>query len=113
MERKSREVWTKRVERWQDSGLSVKEFAREVGVNPHTLAGWRWRLKATASAPAKASELCAQAVPQVAVDDFVEIVRQQPSDERIEVVMRSTTVRVPAKFDADALRRLFALLEHL
>src|SRR4051794_32377521 len=46
MARESREVWLKRVERWRESGLSVKEFARELGINAHTLAGWRWRLRA-------------------------------------------------------------------
>src|SRR5215208_7726439 len=44
MAREGREVWAKRVERWRDSGLTLKEFATEIGVNSNTLAGWRWRL---------------------------------------------------------------------
>ncbi len=37
-------MWTKRVERLADSGLTAKEFATEIGVNANTLAGWKWRL---------------------------------------------------------------------
>jgi hypothetical protein len=42
----TRDLWAKRVERWKDSGLTAKEFAAEMGINPQTLAYWRWRLKA-------------------------------------------------------------------
>ncbi len=72
MERESREIWEKRVERWRDSGLSVKEFAREVGVNPHTLAGWRWRLKAESSEPDTASTPRDKATPTHVVVDEME-----------------------------------------
>lgn len=34
--------WAKRVERWQDGGLSVKEFAAELSVNAGTLAYWKY-----------------------------------------------------------------------
>ena len=34
--RTSREVWAKRVQRWQDSDLTAAEFAAEIGVNPKT-----------------------------------------------------------------------------
>jgi hypothetical protein len=48
MERETREVWAKRVERWKDSELTAKEFASEIGVNVHSLLWWRWRLGAEA-----------------------------------------------------------------
>jgi hypothetical protein len=35
-----------------ESGLTAKEFAREIGVNVHTLAGWKWRLTREAHWPA-------------------------------------------------------------
>jgi len=39
MARETREVWVKRVERFRDSGLTLKEFAAEVGVNAHAVTG--------------------------------------------------------------------------
>ena len=46
----SRRLWTKRVERWRESGLSANEFATELGVNAATLAQWKYRLAAEAQA---------------------------------------------------------------
>jgi hypothetical protein len=37
--------WAKRVERWQDSGLTAKEFAAELNVNAGTLAYWKYKLR--------------------------------------------------------------------
>ena len=45
----TRELWSKRVERWKDSGLSAREFAAEMGINPQTLSYWRWKLGKNAS----------------------------------------------------------------
>ena len=46
------ELWRPRVEGLAASGKSCKEYAAEIGVNPHTLAGWRWKLRgSTASRP--------------------------------------------------------------
>jgi transposase len=45
MERANREVWAKRVERWQDSGLTAKEFAAELDVSANSLTFWRWKLR--------------------------------------------------------------------
>ena len=47
------EIWRRRVEGLAASGKSCREYAAELGVNPHTLAGWRWKLRgspATATA---------------------------------------------------------------
>jgi DNA-binding transcriptional regulator YiaG len=46
--------WAKRVERWQDSGLTAKEFAAELNVNAGTLSYWKYKLRKL-TAPA---ELC-------------------------------------------------------
>ena len=45
MARTSRAEWEKRVERWQDSGLSAKEFATEIGVTAQSLMLWKWKLR--------------------------------------------------------------------
>lgn len=119
MTREGRDVWAKRVERWRDSGLTLKEFAAEIGVNANTLAGWRWRLSSR-EAVAPGAERRAPA--------FLEIVA--PVEEReveeeggatvaaargvdpLEIVLRSGhRVRVPAAFDEVALRRVVAVLE--
>lgn len=44
MARESREVWTKRVERWRASGLTADEFASEVGIKSNSLRHWSWLL---------------------------------------------------------------------
>jgi DNA-binding CsgD family transcriptional regulator len=38
--RTARAEWAKRVERWKDSGLTAKEFAAELGINPRSLVFW-------------------------------------------------------------------------
>ena len=118
MPREDREVWKKRLERWVDSGLTTKEFAAEIGVNPNTLAGWRWRLGAEARQKAAVQ-------PQAS---FVEVVAPLVSREAkpekksaavtvavepIELVLPTSgiRVRVPARFDVSALRRVVDALE--
>lgn len=119
MARDGREVWEKRVERWRDSGLTLKEFAAEIGVNANTLAGWRWRPGAKVAVDGRHAVRSAPA--------FVEVVatpaaapRSEASapvlgagaGEPLEVVLRSGhRIRVPAQFDPGALRRVLDALE--
>src|SRR5690349_5642021 len=44
MKREGREVWEQRVRRLKESGLTAKAFAAELGINLHTLQGWKWKL---------------------------------------------------------------------
>ena len=37
--------WSRIVDRSHRSPLTLREFARHEGVNPNTLAWWRWRLR--------------------------------------------------------------------
>lgn len=62
--RATREEWSKRVERWRESGLTAQEFAAELGVNPRTLTHWKWALT---KGPATRSKTSASAVPFVEV----------------------------------------------
>ncbi len=116
MARESREVWSKRVERWRESGLSIKEFARELGINAHTLAGWRWRLRAVersgatphGSDPSRRRGGAKRERPPI---ELIEIVRDPAGEHPFEVTSASGwTVRVPAHFDGEALRRLLSVL---
>ena len=119
MARESREIWAERVERWRDSGLSVKEFARELGVNYNTLAGWRYRLRAEAAAASAAGKREGGSSPRSVARanvakalQFVELVRPPAVEQRFEVVTAGGwTVRVPAQFDGETLERLLSIVE--
>jgi transposase-like protein len=119
MERESREVWAKRVERLADSGLTLKEFAAEIGVNANTLAGWRWRIQ---RAKGTGTDVAAPASPPPPFLEFV----APPADEirseckpepectaePFELVLEDGhRIRVPVRFDPTALRRLVDVLE--
>jgi hypothetical protein len=45
MAKADREEWARRVQRWQESGLTAREFATEMGLKATTLTYWKWRLK--------------------------------------------------------------------
>jgi len=45
----TREEWAKRVERWKDSGLSLGEYSREVGISASSIMCWKRRLDADAN----------------------------------------------------------------
>jgi hypothetical protein len=95
----------KRVERWRDSGLSAKQYAAEIGVDVSRLRHWGWRLgkrKTIADPPVP---------PATAISDlqFVEVPPAASASvseaEPIEIVAASgLRVRVPRRFDIDALR---------
>ena len=125
MRRDARELWSKRVERWRDSGLTAKEFAAETGVNANTLSHWSWKLAAQkrrsprASAPPSKPEtrfvevvapstaigIAAQAAPP----STAEVTALGP--DPLEIVLRDELrIRVPAHFDPDALRRVVVTL---
>jgi transposase len=124
MARASRAVWTKRVRRWERSGLTAREFASRLQINPQTLKWWRWAL-------ASEQESGAAAASPVAAAQFVELVHsgdqvvRSPGDEAaravgvptgpsalVEVHLPSgVRVVVPAGVDAEAVGRLIAALE--
>ena len=130
MGRESREVWGKRVARWRDSGLSAREFGDEVGVNPRTLTYWAWRLgREAGAAPAakprrRRPHLPVPKPPAVVATSpapvtWLEVVTDADPAERatsrsapaFELLLVGRTIRVPAGFDAESLRRLIAVVE--
>lgn len=106
-----REVWSKRVQRWKESGLTAKEFAAELGINHLTLRYWKYRLSKPQAPPS---------VPR-----FVEIpqvhIESAPQPERapvvagpgaIEVVLPGgICLRVLPGFDSECLRKIVEVLE--
>lgn len=113
-----REEWRKRVERLRDSGLTAEEFAAEMGLNVGTLRHWKYTLEREARlsrrpgqrAPRREPEPPA---PQKPALPLVEIqATSSLRDERFEVELgHGRRVRVPASFEAEALRRLLLVLE--
>jgi hypothetical protein len=122
MAREPREVWEKRVARWRESGLTAKEFALELGVNANTLGHWAWRLgQGEADRTTEPKRARPKASPPSVA--FVEVIPASPRDEQtrrapvqagapFELVLGGgRTLRVPADFEAESLRRLLTLLE--
>jgi hypothetical protein len=99
MKRETRDVWAKRVERWVDRGLTATEFAAEIGVNPKTLASWRWRLGQEAAHPVGRESGAVAAPP------FVELLAatstEAPAEmEPLELVLADgRRLRIPVRFD--------------
>lgn len=115
MGRESRETWSKRVERWKDSGLTAKEFAAEVGIKQHSLTWWRWRLASSAESSPKSTRKPGRprrsSLATTAPVTFVELPATGAA-EPLEVVLPSSLrIRVPAGFDAATLRRLLEALD--
>ena len=121
MAQDTRELWSKRVERWKDSGLSAREFASEMGINPHTLSYWSWKLgKKPSRARTKRKPLgFVEVVAETNVlngprREDPAVVPERGKDDRpepLEVILRDDVrIRVPVRFDAEALRRVVATL---
>src|SRR5688500_3223485 len=79
--------WASIVERQEQSGQSIGEFAAQHGLNPRTLSWWRWNLGRTervaAPSPFVEGKLNRPVVPTVvlAFDDYrVHIVVDQETD---------------------------------
>lgn len=54
----TRAEWSKRIERWEKSGLSARAFAAREGVDAKRLTWWRWKLR---SSPLEPPEPAAEA----------------------------------------------------
>jgi transposase len=111
--RTNREEWAKRVGRWKDSGLTAKEFAGELGINPRSLTFWKWQLGKPSGPPAKSSEASVKngrGSPMRTLP-LIELGRSTVP-VRFELELSGgRRLAIPATFDPDALRRLLAVLD--
>ena len=114
MARASRQVWTKHVERWRDSGLGVKEYAAQVGLSADRVRHWGWRLaKPSASAPDNSPPRSPIATPLSLVEVSAGPTRLSPGDgdEHLQIVVPSgVRIVVPPRFDEARLRRVLAVV---
>jgi hypothetical protein len=114
MGRASRDVWAKRVERWRDSGLGVRQYAEQAGLNADRLRHWSWRLsKAGASLPVEASQTSSPPTPLpfVEVTSRAAAVTTSDVSEDLHIVVPSgVRIVVPPRFDEGALRRVLAVV---
>ena len=109
----ARDRWAGRVGRWRRSGLTAREFAESAGINAGTLAYWAWRLKREGAEAegrqVKRGRRSSTAAVQGA--SFVELMVDRQEDARFLLELGDgRRLRIPAAFDADALKRLLTAL---
>lgn len=121
MARTTREQWERRLERWQRSGLTTREFAAREGLRPSTLAYWRWRLKAESKAELRATFAGgAEAGPRKRARSSsssraefmaVELVTASARGDEVEIIVDGALrVRVAPGFDEATLRSVVGIL---
>ena len=108
--RASRDEWRKRVDRWRDSGLTAREFAAETGINAGTLQFWRYKLRK--GEPVSARRRATGAKNPI-LSSIVEVRPSVATEEmRFEIdLANGRRLRVPAAYEASALKALLAILE--
>jgi len=113
MEKSSRAEWRTRVRRWEESGQTAREFAAEMGINPRTLAYWKWRLRKDAAEAAGGQR--APAPAQVSALSFVEVQAEPVAGEAdaasLELVVGHYRLVLGHGFDAEVLARLLDVLD--
>ena len=108
MAKASRAEWVKRVERWQDSGLTAKEFAAELAVSPNSLTFWKWKLRRERGTQDDARSKTVKPVVKAAEPKFLQLVPTHGdavgAAAPLEMVIRGdVVVRVPPGFDDQTL----------
>ncbi|MCB9705162.1 MAG: helix-turn-helix domain-containing protein [Myxococcales bacterium] len=111
-------LWQRRVAGWAESGMSCKEYAEQLGVNPNTLAGWRHKLRrrGLVTRPSGPSAIAA-ADDEVAGElGFVDVTRELAAALAlepgvIELEVGGAVVRLRGQVDAEALGRVLDVLE--
>jgi len=115
MAKTSRAEWVKCVERWQDSGLTAKEFAAELAVSPNSLTFWKWKLRRERTEQTLAGSKSVKPVSKATVPKFLQLVATEREVAvpavPLEVVVRGDiVVRVPHGFDDQMLSRVLRAL---
>lgn len=103
--RESRDVWAKRVERWQDSGLTAREFAAELGINHRTLSFWKYQLAKEGARPRPTAK--PRRVQSRRSTETPRFVAAQVRESSVfEVQVGDVLLRLPADVDAQRVAEL-------
>jgi hypothetical protein len=102
----NRAEWTQRIQRWQASGLTAREFAQREGLRAQSLAWWKWKLGSAVS------DSAVSAPPTFLPVRIVDISPARvPAAEAFEVALpNGRVIRVPPTFDDAILERLLAIV---
>lgn len=108
---KAHREWSEHVRQWKASGLSRRVYAAKAGLNPQTLGWYAWKLKSAKAEgkPARPRDQ-AESVVSAAGLPLVEVL-PATTTSALELEVDDVTVRVPADFEANTLRRLLDVLE--
>jgi len=105
--------WRRIVEEWRKSGLTQREFCRRKQESESSLAWWirelnrRDRARGASTARATSKSKAAPSFIPVKLTPPTWI----PAVPAFEIVVGGHTIRVPAGFDPESLRRLVGVLE--
>ena len=109
-------VWRQRVDGLAASGKGLKAYAAELGVNPHTLAGWRWKLRKRAAAELAKPKSKRTSTMEPASGDFVDVTREVAAAlvgdvGVIEIELGDARVRIRGRVESDALAGVLRAVE--
>ena len=102
----NRAEWTQRIQRWQASGLTAREFAQREGLRAQSLVWWKWKLGSAVSDSAVSAPTTFLAVRVIDSSPA-----RAPAGAGFEVEFpNGRVVRVPPSFDDATLERLLAIV---
>ncbi|RLA56225.1 MAG: hypothetical protein DRR04_14225 [Gammaproteobacteria bacterium] len=107
--RQERAAWyTTALEDQASSGLSMAEYAAEVGVAAATLYQWKRRLSGRAESPSGSNTARPSGLIQVGLNDSVAVEAQSMFIVRLSP---ERSIEVPQDFETEALEQLLSILE--
>ena len=118
MARTTAAEWSRRVARWERSGLSARAFGEREGIEPRQLSWWKWRLRSgTARSPSSSSSSptfvpvrVVRSDPGADIDSRIDM-RERSSAVALEIVAPSgVRIRVLPGFDEATLERVLELV---
>jgi hypothetical protein len=99
------QLWLRRIERWQRSQLSVRDYCFRHQLREHSFYSWRRLLTERGLLPPTSTGTATPLFVAATVADA------DPTPQPLAIVLADgLAVQVAAGFDADTLRRLLALL---
>ena len=106
-------LWRGRVDGWAQSQMSCKAYAAKIGVNPSTLAGWRYKLRRRSVGVGGSEPRVSEERGAVGFVDVTTALAAELAEEPgvIEVEVAGALVRLRGQVDADALARVLGVLE--